>query len=449
MASFKVSQADVITWASKGIVCYSNGTAITVAMTASSVFEFTPGAVIKFVVSGGTFSSVFLSNPILEIDYYFALSLGNTVATLSAPNSSVLNLSYMGAFGTVIYTFTSADVATWAANNFTLSLGGVLVTGGGNIFSGQTILMTGTNGYIIQSASFYSPISDTNIPLTVAVGGATATGTITSNVSTFNYSLKTGAVVNVRGSNSVYVVADEDLQTITSKRFVAVVGQDTVLDYGKFMLGLIRLPFVVPVGNIVGTEEVLLGPVPTGVFAGLMNTDRLAYSLGSIVVPATNGNALDFAETKTLLHLPYCNPVVLDIDYAIGKTVSIDLVISMYDGSADYNISSTKLGGVVVTNKVALDIKIPFSGTDTTPNGNSPASIEFGVDNGVRTAYIEVKRNAAVLPAGVFTAPVVVEGVLSAVKGFVVVENIALAVKATTRELDMLSSILKSGIHIT
>ena len=267
----------------------------------------------------------------------------------------------------------------------------------------------------------------------------------------FSYSLEVAADVNVRGSNSVYVVADVDLPKITAARFAQPAGStDNIVDYGRFILGLIKLPFAVDASNIVGTEQVKLGPLDTGVFAGLMNVDRLTYSLGSIAVAGSEGNLLDFADTEAVLHLPYTNPVKLDVDYVIGQTVTVDLLINLYDGTADYNITSSKLGGVVVTEKVRLDIGIPFASPDTTPGSSSLTNIDFGVANGVQTAYIEILRKGQVLPYGFFTSPVVVESTIGFQTGYVVVEDVNLKVpRATASEIAEIERLLGDGVILT
>lgn len=433
---------------SKSITAYRNGVAIVpsdLPLTLQTTDTF------KLVAAGGTFSSARFSDPVMEEDYYFTLSEGNTTATITPPAGNSLSLSYYGTFATPAFHFTSADVANWAAANFQMKLNGVLVVGAGAINIGDVITVVGINNYKFIFAKFYDVSTESYLDLTLAPDALTATGTMTIPYTSFSYSLEVAAPVNVRGSNSVYAVADVDLPKITAARFAQPAGSETnIVDYGRFILGLIKLPFAVDASNIVGTEQVLLGPLETGVFAGLMNVDRLTYSLGSIAVAGSEGNVLDFADTEAVLHLPYTNPVKLDIDYVVGQTVTVDLLINLYDGTADYNITSTKLGGVVVTDKVRLDIGIPFASPDTTPGSSSLTNIDFGVDNGVKTAYIEVLRKGQVLPYGFFTSPVVVESTIGFQTGYVVVEDVNLKVpRATASEIAEIERLLGDGVILT
>lgn len=433
---------------SKSITPYRNGVAI-VASQLPLTLQTTD--VFKLVAAGGTFSSARFSDPIMEMDYYFTLSEGNTTATITPPAGGSLSLSYYGTFASPAFHFTSGDVASWAAANFQMKLNGVLVTGAGAINIGDAITLEGINDYVFISASFFDVVTEDTLNLTLAGDRKTATGTMTHTYSSFTYSLESGAVINVKGSNSVYVVADEDLSKITAARFSQPSGgSGNIVDYGRFILGLIKLPFTVDPAFIVGTEQVKLGPLDTGVFAGLMNVDRLTYSLGSIAVPGSEGNVLDFADTEAVLHLPYTNPVKLDIDYVIGETITVDLLINLYDGTADYNITSSKLGGVVITNKVRLDIGIPFASPDVTPPSSSLSNIDFGVDNGVKTAYIEILRKGAVLPYGFFTSPVVVETTIGFQTGYIVVEDVNLKVpRATASEIAEIKRLLGDGVILT
>ena len=123
-------------------------------------------------------------------------------------------------------------------------------------------------------------------------------------------------------------------------------------------------------------------------------------------------------------------------------------MINLYDGSADYNLSSTKIGGVFNTVKVQLDVNIPFSNVEGVPSRNNPSNIDMGVDNGIKTAFIEVLRKNPVLPDGEFTTSVADESAIGDQTGYVVVEDVKLNVSATTRERDMIETALKGGVFL-
>ena len=145
---------------SKSITPYRNGVAI-VASQLPLTLQTTD--VFKLVAAGGTFSSARFSDPVMEMDYYFTLSEGNTTATITPPAGGSLSLYYYGTFASPAFHFTSGDVASWAAANFQMKLNGVLVTGAGAINIGDAITLEGINDYVFISASFFDVVLE--IPL--------------------------------------------------------------------------------------------------------------------------------------------------------------------------------------------------------------------------------------------------------------------------------------------
>ena len=429
---------------SNGISTFVNGVLVTSAVTVSV------GQVIKLVVERGTFTNVYFFDPIMEETYYFTLNGASTEATLTLPAGSSLSLYYTGTFPTVTYRYTTSDIADWAAANFEMQINGTTVPNSdGFVALGDVVTLVGINNYVFVYARFYAVIQDDVLNFTLSPNRATASFTVTEVDSyTLQYSTEVGVPITVKGSNSVYSIADGDLSKITESRFVVEGAMGGTADYGKFILGLLTLPFSIDPTLIVGNEPVKLGPVNTGVTGDLLSVDKVTYSLGSITVDGVTDNAFDYAETSTYLNLPYTSPVQIDVDYVIDQTVTVDLVINLYDGSADYNLSSTKIGGVFNTVKVQLDVNIPFANVEGVPSRNNPSNIDMGVDNGIKTAFIEVLRKNPVLPDGEFTTSVVDESAIGAQTGYVVVEDVKLKVSATARERDMIESALKGGVFL-
>ena len=429
---------------SKGISTFVDGVLATSAVTVSV------GQVIKLVSERGTFTSVYFFDPIMEETYYFTLNGTSTEATLNLPSGDSMSLYYTGTFPEVTYRYTTSDIVDWAAANFEMRINGTAIPNSdGFVAVGDVVTLVGINNYIFVYARFYAVVQDDFLNFTLSADRATATFTVTAADSyTLQYSTEIGVPLAVKGSNSVYSIADSDLSKITESRFVVEGVNGGTADYGRFILGLLKLPFAIDPALIVGNEPVKLGPVNTGVTGGLLSVDRITYSLGSISVDGVSDNAFDYAETTTYIHLPFTSPVQIDVDYVIDQTVTVDLVINLYDGSADYNLSSTKIGGVFNTVKVQLDVNIPFSNVEGVPSRNNPSNIDMGVDNGIKTAFIEVLRKNPVLPNGEFTTSVVDESAIGAQTGYVVVEDVKLKVSATARERDMIESALKGGVFL-
>lgn len=253
----------------------------------------------------------------------------------------------------------------------------------------------------------------------------------------------------VKGFNNVYEVNDDQLKLITQSRWLGPPVPDSdPEDYGKYILGLINLPFKISPTMVVGEQAVRMGPLNTNVEANYLNSDTIRLSLGEIVTTGTKGNFLDYKDTVAMLHLPYCDSVALDLEYVIDQTISIEYLISLYDGTAIVNITSSKTGDIVLTQNIDMNITIPFANINTYPSRNASDSVKLGGDNGIKTAFIELLRNDAVLESGFFTIPIVDEKPLTGYTGFARVEEINLSSKATSYEKDLIVNKLNAGVII-
>ena len=229
-------------------------------------------------------------------------------------------------------------------------------------------------------------------------------------------------------------------------------GQTETFDYGKFILSLIRLPFSIQENLILekGTN-IVLGKYTTKYKADKLKIDTLRYNIGQIYTPAKHGNLLDYANTTTVLHLPFVTPITLDAQYVIGYTIQIEFVINLNSGSCDINIRTSKLDegngfGIIASVNVDLNAELPW-GRINAPT-NDPHSIGIVTDNKVNRAYIEVIRNKPTLIDGKWTIPISDERKLLPAEGYVEVDHIDLASKASRSEKLMILSALSSGVII-
>lgn len=448
MSSLEITTSILNDFASKGIEFYKNTVLVTSPTTCLEDDS------LKMVATRGSFTYIKLYDPVMDSDYFFVLTQGDTEGRLDMPFGYSMSLEYSGTFPVALFTYSAALVAQLDIDNLQMFINDVPANAsGGSTVEGDVIKLEALNSYIIESAGFYHPIPDYVYPMTISMDGLIATITLDPTYSgyTLQYVVEIGTPVDTRGSNSVYAISDEDVKTITEQRFLRSSGGSenlTVVDDGQFILGFIKLPFVIDPSNIIGSESIRLGLTNTGVVGQVLNTDRLRVNLGSITTTGTNGSALDYAATTAILHLPFTNPIAIDIDYVMDQTIDIEMSISLYDGSADYNITSTKIEGVIFTEKVKLDIEIPFGNIFQTPSKNSPFDVRMGVDNGVRTPYIELLQYKTHLANGVFTLPVEDEDLLTNHSGYVKVSDIALSPVATLRERDMLHSRLSDGVFL-
>lgn len=436
----------------KGIKAYIDDVEITSPTTAPT------NSVVKMVAfNGGEFYEVQLFDPVEFMGLYFTLSDGDTVATATMSDWTG-SLTYSGDFvpfpaKKTVLTITQASIDTWAMDNMFMEVGGVPVVDGQEINFDEEMTLRVTGNYELVYAKFLDVVELFEYSFVVDPSGKFGTLTLPDTVSfissAMSYEVELVAPVDVKGSNTVYRIADADLETITHKRFSVTTsgGTGTIYDYGQFILGFIKLPFEIDPSLIVGRESVRYGPLNIGVAGDVIGVDRLVVPLGSVSVPALEMNSLDYQSTLCKLHLPYANPVSIDIQYVIGETITIELSISLYDGEAQYTLKSSKFDEVFNTVTCNLDIAIPFANViGGIPNKNRPSNVSVGVDNGIRTAFIEVERKPREMPDGFFTAAVNVEGALTGKTGYFEVSHCELNVLATQEEKERILSALRDGV---
>lgn len=449
-----LSSYDLDDFKVQGIKVFADDVEVTTSTTIPA------GAVLKLVAyNGGVFYEAYLFDPVEFEQEYFTLSPDGKEASIVVPAWSG-SLTYSGDFVpfpvvSVVLTIEPGSIESWAANNLVMEVGGVPVVSGQEITSDQVITLKATGNYSIVFASFLDPIELETYAFVLAPDKKSGTlqlpDTVSFLSSAMSYETELGedVPVDVKGSNTVYKIADSDLETITTSRFQVVTSTGNLLDYGQFILGFIKIPFEVDQSLIVGSEEVRLGPASTGVTGQVISRDRLVVPLGSISVPAVDLNSLDYQSTSCKLHLPYANPVSIDVQHVIGETIEIALSINLYDGEAQYTLKSSKFNQVFDTVTCYLDVAIPFANVvGGIPNKNNPSNVSVGVDNGIRTAFIEVERKPREMPEGFFTTAVNAEGVLLGQVGYFEVSNCELEVRATHEELERLRTALRDGVII-
>lgn len=256
--------------------------------------------------------------------------------------------------------------------------------------------------------------------------------------------------------NDVFVLTPEQARTIATTQFtywkqpsnIGQGGESTPLPQGDNIISFIDLPFIIDPSLIQGFKNIKVGIVDSFISAAYLNIDSYKLDLGSISVPDDKENFLSYENVTTILHLPYTNPINIDVDYVIGQTIHISYDVNFYDGIASVNITSSKIGGVIDTKSIKLNINIPFGKPDDNPSDNSPRNIDFGIDNGVLRPYIEVLRNDAVLENGFFTIPVVDEQLLYTQSGFIKIDEINLMCSASRVEKEMILNVINEGVII-
>ena len=412
-----ITKADIDKFTAKGLKFYINN----VLVTGNATLKGT----LKFVANSNT---VINSAKIRDWDGFdknFTITSDKKTATFTTDNGTEYEVPTVETSSSSTSTppvdpylnaVKQSDIDSYTAKNVVLYVKGVIAQDKTKL-TGELKFVANT-GYLIETAT----IRDLNgFSNNFVLSGDSKTATFTTVTGT-QYSAPTVETIietkEVKGLNAVYELTPDLLRTFTAKRFVGFDGQNAT-DYGRYILGLIELPFKVPSQYVKGKQNILLGGYNTGVNADLLSIDKITLDLGEITIPLKFNNSLDFQNVTGVLYLPYSPPITIEPKYFVGQKLRVEYIINMYNGECIINIYSTKTNGVIIRQNIDLNIAIPFAQIETNPTINSPSNIKIGGYNGLKQPYIEVLRNDVILSNGFFTIPVLDEKPLQGEKGFI------------------------------
>ena len=437
-----VTKADIDRFTAEGLEFYINN----VLVTGNATLQGT----LKFIANSNT---VINSAKIRDWDGYdnnFTISSDKKTATYKTDSGAEYEVPTVATSSTVpidpyLNAVKQSDIDNYTAKNTVLYVNDVIATNGTKLTG--VLKFVANSGYLIENAVIRDLDGFSN---NFVLSGDSKSATFTTVTGT-QYSAPTVETVmetkEVKGLNAVYELTPDLLRTFTAKRFVGFNGQNET-DYGRYILGLIELPFKVPNQYVKGKQNIQLGGYDTGVNADLLSIDKITLDLGEITIPLKFNNSLDFQNVTGVLYLPYSLPITIEPKYFVGQKIGVEYIINMYNGECIINIYSTKTNGVIIRQNIDLNIAIPFAQIETNPTINSPSNIKIGGFNGLKQPYIEVLRNDAMLSNGFFTIPVLDEKPLQGETGFLKIDEIKLNVNAHDNECENIISLLTKGVII-
>lgn len=258
--------------------------------------------------------------------------------------------------------------------------------------------------------------------------------------------------VDVVGVNNVYLVDTDILHTLSNERFInsSIGGEGTsdyiIYDYGNYIINLLLIPYELP--EVVGeSEPIILGDKQLTVSAPALLTDVLKYDLGTIEIPKPE-NSLGVHNVECVLYLPALNPIVLSWSDVLGHTIDISLEIDAYTGTATYTIASSLTGETIDMRVFNLGVDVPLANSYSLPEIKLSGSLAIGGDNKILTPFIRVLDYNSDLNNGFFNSKIMADGNLSEETGYIEVLNIDIQANTMFNELEVLNSILKSGVII-
>ena len=437
-----VTKADIDRFTAEGLKFYINK----VLVTGNATLQGT----LKFIANSNT---VINSAKIRDWDGYdnnFTISSDKKTATYKTDSGTEYEVPTVATSSTVpidpyLNAVKQSDIDNYTVKNVVLYVNDVIATNGTKLTG--VLKFVANSGYLIENAVIRDLDGFSN---NFVLSGDSKSATFTTVTGT-QYSAPTVETVmetkEVKGLNAVYELTPDLLRTFTAKRFVGFNGQNET-DYGRYILGLIELPFKVPSQYVKGKQNIQLGGYDTGVDADLLSIDKITLDLGEITIPLKFNNSLDFQNVTGVLYLPYSPPITIEPKYFVGQKIGVEYIINMYNGECIINIYSTKTNGVIICQNIDLNIAIPFAQIETNPTINSASNIKIGGFNGLKQPYIEVLRNDAMLSNGFFTIPVLDEKPLQGETGFLKIDEIKLNVNAHDNECENIISLLTKGVII-
>lgn len=247
----------------------------------------------------------------------------------------------------------------------------------------------------------------------------------------------------VSGFVNLYNVTNTELKALSKTRFVDV-GGNTV-DYGAFITQLYVLPFEIDSGLIGEKDNIILGNYDSNVKSTLIRDSKLYIDGGIITVPNKYNNVYDYLNTTCTLRLPYFNPIIIDVDNVIDKTLTIQFIVDLYSGNCTATIISSFTGGIIHSETTNIVTQIPFIQKQNNSIVNQLSNVN---ENLIDTPFIEITRNIPYYTNDVFGKATIVFDTIGSVTGYCEVSDIQLITTATNEEKEEIESILKDGIFI-
>lgn len=247
----------------------------------------------------------------------------------------------------------------------------------------------------------------------------------------------------VSGFVNLYNVTNTELKALSKARFVG--NEGTTVDYGEFITQLYVLPFEIDSGLIGEKDNIILGNYDSNVKSTLIRDSKLYIDGGIITVPNKYNNVYDYLNTTCTLRLPYFNPIIIDVDNVIDKTLTIQFIVDLYSGNCTATIKSSFTGEIIHSQTTNIVTQIPFIQKQNNSIVNQLSNVN---ENLIDTPFIEIVRNIPYYANDIFGKATIVFDTIGSVTGYCEVSDIQLITTATNEEKEEIESILKDGIFI-
>ena len=266
----------------------------------------------------------------------------------------------------------------------------------------------------------------------------------------------------VGGYNNIYLVDKETLKELSfelmrkKRDFVYKspgslnYDSEIVTDPHNFIINVIELPFQLKSTLVTGRQRIVMGFTKLNVSAPITFADKVSINMGTIRIKPKYNNAYDYKNTTALLHLPYVQPMQLDVNYAMDQVISIEYLVDVYTGHTTINLRSSFTGfEVFQSTETFIGTEIPFLSMKTGTLLDGTGEIRSRLNNNVNIPYVEVIRNIPYEMDSKYNRDTM-ETVdnLRDIKGRIYVHSMTLDSAANTSEKALIEAILSGGITI-
>lgn len=242
---------------------------------------------------------------------------------------------------------------------------------------------------------------------------------------------------------NLYRVTNSEMKQLAVARFVD--NEGATIDYGEFITQLYVLPFEISSDIIGERDNIILGNYDSNVESTMLIDSKLYINGGLITVPSKYNNVYDYLNTTCTLRLPFFNPIILDVDNVIAKTISIQYIVDLYSGNCTVNISSSFTGEIIHSETTNIVTQIPFIQKQ---NNSIVNQLSNANENLIDNAFIEIVRNIPYYANDIFGKATIVFDTVGSVTGYCEISDIQLITTATNEEKEEIETLLKNGIFI-
>lgn len=310
---------------------------------------------------------------------------------------------------------------------------------GSTIESGaHTITLTATAGYVFNEAgritigSSFAEISPSGTDKQVVNFRATDNVIITMKANK--------QTTQLSSFNRLYQVTDSELSALSKVRYYS---SDNIRgDYGEYITNLFEIPFNIS-SMLSEPANIVLGYYTTNIPAKQIDGYKLEIDLGDINCTMPYNNSYDYLNTKATLYIPYFEPITIDSDSCINRTIHLKLFVDLYSGYGTLKVTNDFDEILDNTTNIVVNM-IPFV--------QEKSGLLLRQDvlkfTEIFTPYIVVTNPTPYVKDSTFGFSDNSNKVLNTCTGYVRADNIKFNTLATSSEISEIESLLNNGIYI-